>query len=134
VKKSFNIQELLHRKSKRHETRPMHPASLKAFQRDQECDLKHPGSVNLIRINKTNKLPSFIDRCYVVSLDCTNSAHIFFHKVTRKLQDPTHDWHDQICKCTVLLIITHMLHVDFCNSNVGPSVAVLHRISLPWAQ
>jgi hypothetical protein len=35
----FNIQELLHRKSKRHETKPMHPSSLRAFQRDQERDL-----------------------------------------------------------------------------------------------
>jgi len=42
----------------------MHPFSSRAFQRDQECDLKHPGSVDLISTqqNKTNKLPSFIDR------------------------------------------------------------------------
>jgi hypothetical protein len=26
MKKSFNIQELLHHKSKRHETKPMHPS------------------------------------------------------------------------------------------------------------
>jgi hypothetical protein len=37
----------------------MHPSSSRAFQRDQECDLKHPGSVDL---TSTNKLPSFIDR------------------------------------------------------------------------
>jgi hypothetical protein len=33
VKKSFNIQELLHHKSKRHGTKPMHPSSSRAFQR-----------------------------------------------------------------------------------------------------
>jgi hypothetical protein len=48
VKKSFNIQELLLCKSKRHETKPMHPFSSKAFQRDQEHDLKHPGSMDLL--------------------------------------------------------------------------------------
>jgi hypothetical protein len=63
VKKSFNIQELLHFKSKRHETKPMRTSSsLRAFQKDQERDLKHPGSVDLINTNKTNKQPSFIDR------------------------------------------------------------------------
>jgi hypothetical protein len=48
VKKSFNIQELLHHKSKRHGTKPMHPSSLRAFQRHQEHDLKHPGLMDLI--------------------------------------------------------------------------------------
>ncbi len=45
----------------------MHPSSSRAFQRDQECDLKHPGSVDLIstKQNQTNKPPSFIDRCLV---------------------------------------------------------------------
>jgi len=67
MKKSFNIQELLHYKSKRRGTKPMHPSSSRAFQRDQERNLKHPSSVDLIstKQNKTkqNKLPSFIDRC-----------------------------------------------------------------------
>ncbi len=60
VKKSFNIQKLLHRKSKCHGTKPMHPSSWRAFQRHQEHNLKHPGSVNLIttKQNKTNYLPS----------------------------------------------------------------------------
>jgi hypothetical protein len=58
VKKSFNIQELLHRKSKCHETKPMRPSSLRAFQRDQEHDLKHPGSVDLIG-TKQNKQTTF---------------------------------------------------------------------------
>jgi hypothetical protein len=60
VKKSFNIQELLQRKSNRHETKPMHP-SLRAFQRDQEHDLKHPGSVDLVgtyKTKQTNNYPS----------------------------------------------------------------------------
>jgi hypothetical protein len=62
VKKSFNIQELLHHKSKRYGTKPMHPSSSRAFQRDQERDLKHPGLVDLISTSKANKLPHFIDR------------------------------------------------------------------------
>jgi hypothetical protein len=44
----------------------MHPSSSKTFQRNQEHDLKHPGSVDLISRNKTNKLPSFIDRLSVI--------------------------------------------------------------------
>jgi hypothetical protein len=36
VKKSFDIQELLLDKSKRHETKLMHPFSSRSFQRDQE--------------------------------------------------------------------------------------------------
>jgi hypothetical protein len=39
----------------------MHPSLSKAFQRHQEHNLKHPGSVDLIT-TKQNKLPSFIDR------------------------------------------------------------------------
>jgi hypothetical protein len=61
LKISFNIQELLHHKSKRHETNPDAPSSSRAFQRDQECDLKHPGLVDLISTSKTkqtNYLPS----------------------------------------------------------------------------
>jgi hypothetical protein len=55
VKKLFNIQELLHHKSKRHETKPMHPSfSWGVFQRDQEHDLKHPSLVDLIG-TKQNK-------------------------------------------------------------------------------
>jgi hypothetical protein len=63
VKKSFNIQELLHHKSKRHGTKPMHPSLSRAFQRHQEHDLKHPSLVDLIT-TKQSKLPSFIDRYY----------------------------------------------------------------------
>ncbi len=61
--KSFNIQELLHRKSKHHGTKAHTPLPLsRAFERHQEHDLKHPGLVDL-RTSKQNKLPSFIDRC-----------------------------------------------------------------------
>jgi hypothetical protein len=71
VKKSFNIQEFLHHKSKYHETNPVHPSSSRAFQRDQEHNLKHPGAVDLISTDKTkqtnkqtNNQPSFIDRSF----------------------------------------------------------------------
>ncbi len=61
MKKSFNIQELLHHKSKHHETKPMH-SSLRAFQRHQEHNLKHPRCHKYKQNNtkQTNKLPSFI--------------------------------------------------------------------------
>jgi hypothetical protein len=62
VKKSFNIQELLHCKSNIMEpSMPMHPSSSRAFQRQQEHNLKHPSSVDLMttRQNKTNYLPSY---------------------------------------------------------------------------
>jgi hypothetical protein len=63
MKKSLNIQELLHYKSKRHGTKPMHPSLLRVFQRHQEHDLKHPSSVDFIakkttKQNKTNYLSS----------------------------------------------------------------------------
>ncbi len=45
----------MHLKSKHHGTKPMHPYSLRAFQRDQECYLKHPGSVEFISTNKTKQ-------------------------------------------------------------------------------
>jgi hypothetical protein len=64
MKKSFNIQELLHCNFKCHETKMMHPYSWRAFQRDQERNLKHLDSMDLITINKakqTNYFPSQID-------------------------------------------------------------------------
>jgi hypothetical protein len=61
VKKSFNIQKLLHLKSKRHGTKPIHLSWSRAFQIHQYHDLKHPGSIDLIT-TKQHKLPSFIDR------------------------------------------------------------------------
>jgi len=46
-----------------------HPSSLRAFQRHQEHDLKHPSSMNLITTqNKTNYLPSYILYINPVSL------------------------------------------------------------------
>jgi hypothetical protein len=67
VNKSFNIQELLHCKSKDHETKPMHSSSSGAFQRDQECDLKHLnfGGSHHYKQNKTNKQPSFKDKYFI---------------------------------------------------------------------
>jgi len=61
MKKSFNIQELLHCKSKCHGTKPMHPSLSRSFQKHQERDLKHAGLMDLTT-TKQNKLPSFIDR------------------------------------------------------------------------
>ncbi len=60
MKKLLNIQELLHHKSKHHGTKPMHPSSLRAFQRHQAHDLKRPSSLDLIT-TKRNKPPSFIN-------------------------------------------------------------------------
>jgi hypothetical protein len=69
MRKSFNIQEFLHCKSKHHGTKLMHPSSSRAFQRDQERNLKHPNSMDLISINKTkqNKQTTFINgvKCFV---------------------------------------------------------------------
>jgi hypothetical protein len=59
MEKSFNIEELLNHNFKCHGTKLMHPFSLRAFQRDQEFNLKHP---SLVDLRSTNKLPSFIDR------------------------------------------------------------------------
>jgi hypothetical protein len=61
MKKSFNIQELLHYKSKHHEAKPMHSSLSKAFQRHEEHDLKHFDLVDLIT-TKQIKLLSFIDK------------------------------------------------------------------------
>jgi hypothetical protein len=63
VKKSFNIEKNLHRKPKCHGTKLMHLSSSRAFQRDQECDMKHPSSVDLIstkqnKTKQTNNLAS----------------------------------------------------------------------------
>jgi hypothetical protein len=55
VKKSFDIQELVDHKTKHHGIKPMHPSSLRAFQRQQEHILKHPSSVDLIGTLKTKQ-------------------------------------------------------------------------------
>jgi pentatricopeptide repeat protein len=55
VKKSFHIQELLHRKSKRNGTKPMDTSLSRTFERHQEHDLKHPGSVELISTKSIRK-------------------------------------------------------------------------------
>jgi hypothetical protein len=64
MKKSFNIQKLLHRKFGHHETKLMHPFSSRAFQRNQDHDMNHPNSMDFICPNKTkqtNNLPSWIN-------------------------------------------------------------------------
>jgi hypothetical protein len=61
MKKSFNIQKFLHRKSKCHETNMTHPVSLRAFQRDQEHDLKHLSLMDLIG-TKQNKQTTFLHK------------------------------------------------------------------------
>jgi hypothetical protein len=59
VKESFNIQELLHHKSKCHETKPMHPLLLESFPKEtKNHNLKHPSSVELISTKQTNYLAS----------------------------------------------------------------------------
>jgi hypothetical protein len=68
MKKSFNIQKLLHHKSKHHGTKPMHPSLSRAFQRHQEYNLKNPSSMDTI-IEKQNKLLSFIDRFHSLNFD-----------------------------------------------------------------
>ncbi len=66
MKKSFNIQELLHHKSKHHWNQAdAPPPPLSAFRRDPELDLKHPHFGGSNRY-KTNKQPCFIDRCWWV--------------------------------------------------------------------
>ncbi len=64
IRKSFDIQKLLHQKSKHHGTKPMHPSSSKIFQSCKEHELKHLGLMDFI-ITKQNKLLSFIDRLFV---------------------------------------------------------------------
>jgi hypothetical protein len=66
VKKSFNIQELLHCKSERHETKADAPLLLESFPKRPRTHLKHPGSVDLIgtkqnKTKQTNYLASWID-------------------------------------------------------------------------
>jgi hypothetical protein len=65
MKNSFNIQELLHCKSKRHGTKPIHSSSLKKFQRHQKHNLKHPCLMDFITFKKKTKqkkLPYFMDK------------------------------------------------------------------------
>jgi hypothetical protein len=57
MKRSLNIQELLHSEFKHHGINPMHFSLSGAFQRHEEYN---PGSMDLITA-KQNKLPSFID-------------------------------------------------------------------------
>jgi hypothetical protein len=68
MKKLFNIQYLLHCRSKHYETNLVHPYSLKAFQQYNEHGNKHYGLGDFNMTNKTNKQvqPSSKDRCLLV--------------------------------------------------------------------
>ncbi len=109
MKNSFNIQELLHLTSKRHGTKPRHPSSSKTFQRHQEYNLKHPGSVDLITIkqNITNyRLPSYID------VRANQHLTDYFWKHKR--------WYDVRCICFYI--------------NCGPSVTLVVPNSRNWSR
>jgi len=64
MKKSFNIQKLLHCKFEHHETKPMHPSLSRAFQRYGKFNMKHPGLGDL-SMTKQTELPCFIARLYI---------------------------------------------------------------------
>jgi hypothetical protein len=80
MKESFNIQELLHHKLKRHGTKPMHPSLSRAFQRHQEHDLKHPGLLDFIttKQNKINYLPAWIDVTILHDAHTYNNTNVCF--------------------------------------------------------
>jgi hypothetical protein len=60
MKKSFNLQELLHHKSKRHETKAMQPSLSRVFQGYPEHNLKHHGLVDLIDTKQTTLLHTLL--------------------------------------------------------------------------
>jgi hypothetical protein len=64
MKKSFNIQGLLHHKSKCHKTKLMHPLLLNSFPKRPitQFAASQFNGFHKYKQNKTNKLPSFIDR------------------------------------------------------------------------
>jgi hypothetical protein len=57
------------------EPKPMHPFSLRAFQKDQEHDLKHPSWVDLISTKQTNY---FIDRILKFNKFCAFETECLF--------------------------------------------------------
>jgi len=70
--KSFNIQELLHCKSKCHETKLVHRSSSKAFQRYQKCNMKYLDLGDL-SMKKNNLF------CLFVIMKYTKSRHFILH-------------------------------------------------------
>jgi len=77
VKKSFNIQKLLHRKSKRHGTKPHapHPSLIKSSSkkpRTQSEASRFSGSHNYNTKQNKTKLPSFIDGSLHIKMFDTN--------------------------------------------------------------
>jgi hypothetical protein len=57
VKKSFNIQELLHCKSNRHGTKADAPLLLESFPKRPVYEASWFGASHKYKQNKTNKLP-----------------------------------------------------------------------------
>jgi hypothetical protein len=66
TEKIFNIQKLLDRMSKRHETKPMHPSSSRTFQRPRTRSeaSRFSGSIKYKQNKQTNYLPSYIDMLF----------------------------------------------------------------------
>jgi hypothetical protein len=98
MKNSFNIQKLLHYKSKHHGTIPMNPLLVKSFSktpRTRSEASRFGGSHNIT--TKQNKLPSFIDR-------------LIYHRICKKRTYPhnTH-FYPQITK-NILIEIARFPH------------------------
>jgi len=55
------MQELLHRESKHHGTKPMHPSPSRAIQRDEERDMKASWFAGSYK-HKTNKQKTLLHR------------------------------------------------------------------------
>jgi hypothetical protein len=79
VKKSFNIQKLLHRKSKHLGTKPMHPSKRPRMQ----PEASRFGGSHKCKQNKRNKLPCFIDRF----VQCKSLVVYFREQRTDQLVD-----------------------------------------------
>lgn len=79
----FNIQQLLQYKSKHYQLTPIHPYSLRVFQKYQECSRWHNGLIDLnmkknktYKTYKTNKKLSLIERfTFVFSQDWHSCPH-----------------------------------------------------------
>jgi len=114
VKKSFNIQELLHSKSKHiMEPSPCTPSSSsssssRAFQKHQEHNLKDPPSMDLIP-TKQNKLPSFIDRFFSPFNPCTIKDLGGSHSMT---------WFVEFCLLQSSLLVLFMGSIHFNHASL----------------
>jgi hypothetical protein len=71
VKKSFNIQELLHHKSKRHGTKPTHPSFPKSFPKMPRTQSEASSSVDLTTTKqKQTTFPWALPPCQDLSTGC----------------------------------------------------------------